>query len=174
MSEQPGSYRRSTTGMIAAMVVLVGLVLAFVVVREVIRTEPEASVPAVDYEKTVNYARQQTDFPIVAPSPLPEGWRATSVRFVPEPTRWHLGMLTDRDRYVGLEQAQASVRSMVERHVDREAVRGEPVEIDGARWQTWTDEAGDTALVRSRGDATTLVVGTVGRDELVAFVERLR
>ncbi|MGH3371876.1 MAG: DUF4245 domain-containing protein [Nocardioidaceae bacterium] len=174
MSEQPGRYQRSAAGMVGAMLVLLAVIAAFVVFRDLNRTDPQSPVRAVDYEQTLEAAREQSGFTLLAPEPLPEGWRVTSVEFVPEPTRWHLGMLTGEDRYVGLEQAGGSVDDMVETYVDREAVPGGPVEIAGEPWRSWTDDGGDTALTRVEDGVTTLVVGTLSRDDLAAFVQSLR
>lgn len=174
MSEQPGRYQRSASGMIGAMLVLLAVVAGFVVLRDLNRTQPESSVRTVQYEQTLGFAREQADFPLVAPDSLPDGWRATSVEFVPEPGRWHLGLLTDQDRYVGLEQARRSAEKMIETYVDPEAVRGREVEVDGEPWRTWTDGVGDTALVRVEDGVTTLVVGTPELDVLIDFVETLR
>lgn len=174
MSEKPGRYERSATGMVGAMIVLLLVVGAFVLVRELIREDVETPVPTVDYQQTLRFAREQLDFDPLAPPSLPEGWQATSARFVPEPSRWHLGVLTDEDRYVGLEQSHSSPQKMVRTYVDREAVAGEPVDVAGERWETWTDEGGDTALVREEGDVTTLVVSTAGLDVLVDYAAGLR
>lgn len=174
MSEQPGRYQRSAAGMVGAMLVLLAVIAAFVVFRDINRNDPKSPVRQVEYEQTLSYARDQADFPLLAPESLPEGWRATSVEFVPEPTRWHLGILTDEDRYVGLEQSRGSVDNMVETYVDRDAVRGKQVQVAGEEWRTWTDGRGDTALTRVEGGVTTLVVGTPELEELVDFVESLR
>ena len=174
MSEQAGRYQRSASGMIGAMLVLLAVIGAFVVFRDVNRTDLENPVRAVDYPQTLGYARDQADFRLLAPTTLPEGWRATSVDFVPEPAKWHLGVLTDQDRYVGLEQSRSSLDDMVETYVDREAVRGKPVEVEGQAWRSWTDQGGDTALTREDGEITTLVVSTAGLDVLVEYVETLR
>jgi hypothetical protein len=160
-------------GMVGAMLVLFAVIGAYVAFRAVNRTEPESQVRAVDYQQTLEYARQ-TDFPVLAPASLPDGWRATSADFVPKPARWHLGLLTDENRYVGIEQSRGSLDDMVETYVDRNAVPGKAVEVDGERWRTWTDSGGDTALGRVEGDVTTLVVGTTGLDVLVDFTETLR
>ncbi|HEU4512574.1 MAG TPA: DUF4245 domain-containing protein [Nocardioidaceae bacterium] len=174
MSEQPGRYTRSTAGMVGAMIVAVAAVVAFVVLRDLNRTDVEVDVPSVDYQKVLELSGEQVDFTPVAPPTLPEGWKATSVRLTPQPARWHLGVLTDEGRYVGLEQSRSSEENMVERYVDEEAVRGEPVDIEGETWRTWTDEGGDTALTRVEDGVTTVVVGTPGEDVLVAYVESLR
>jgi hypothetical protein len=91
------------------------------------------------------------------------------------PAAWHLGVLTDQDRYVGLEQADRSVRKMLAEHVDEEPTRGGPVDVEGVRWSTYTDGGGDLALVRREGGTTTLVVGhDVPQDDLVSYAASLR
>lgn len=158
------------------MIVLVAVVVAFVVFRDANRDEPSSPVREVDYARAAEFAREQAGFELVAPASLPTGWRATTVEYVPgKADRWHLGLLTDSDRYVGLEQANAAVKSMLETHVDPETEQGGAVLVDGVRWSTWTDEGGDLALVRRAGDTTTLVVGhEVPQAQLVGFAESLR
>lgn len=176
VSEQAGRYQRSAAGMIGAMLVLLLVVVAFVALRDVNREDLSNPTESVDYARDAEFAREQAGFALVAPTSLPDGWRATSVRFVDgEDGRWHLGLLTDEDRYVGLEQADDSVASMLETHVD-DAVRSRgPVSVGGETWLTWTDAGGDLALVRRAGDTTTLVVGhEVPQDELVAFAASLQ
>lgn len=174
MSEQAGRYTRSAAGMIGALLVLLAVIVGFVVLRELNRTEPEVPVKTVDYQKVLDFGRDQVGFPLLAPPTLPEGWRATSVRITPVPERWHLGVLTDEDRYVGLEQSRSAERKMVETYVDPQAVRGGPVRIDGDTWRTWTDEDGDTALSRVEDGVTTVIVGTPGQDVLVDYAKSLR
>jgi hypothetical protein len=175
MSERPGRYQRSFSGMVGAMVVLVLVVALFVAFRAVNRTQPENTVEAVDYSRPAEFAREQARFPLLAPAELPEGWRATSVRFTNgRDQAWHVGFLTGADRYVGLEQADVDAEDLVEEHVDVEATEGRPVTVDGDEWRTWTDAGGDTALVRETDEVTTLVVGTVDQETLVEFVHTLR
>lgn len=174
MSAQPGRYQRSAAGMVGAMLVLVGVVVAFVLLRDLLRADLEPAVRSVDYQATAELGRDRVDFALLAPRTLPPGWRATSVRLVGEPARWHLGVLTDEGRYIGLEQAHRSEQRMVEEYVDREAVPGRPVRIGGETWRTWSDAGGDIGLTRVDGEVTTLVVGTPDRDVLVGYVESLR
>ena len=175
MSEQAGRYQRSFPGMIGAMVVLLLVVGAFVLFREVNRNEPADPAKAVDFERPVQYARTAADFAVLAPDKLPEGWIATSVMF-DEGRRqaWHVGFLTDERRYVGLEQGQRSVATMIEDFVDEEATQGEDVVIDGVTWETWTDEGEDLALVRKADDVTTLIVGRVPLETLEELIRTLR
>lgn len=175
MSEQPGRYQRSFSGMIGAMVVLLVVVIAFVLFRDLNRNEPESPVEPVDYRQPASYAREAADFPLLAPRRLPEGWVATSVRFTGgRQQAWHLGVLTDKERYVGLEQSPKPAEEMVEEHVDPDAQEGPTVRVDGQTWQTWTDEGGDRALVREDESVTTLVVGRVDQDTLEELLATLR
>ncbi len=160
--------------MVGAMLVLVVVVVGFVALRDLNRVAPEGPGGPVDYRQSAEFAQQAADFEILAPRRLPPGWRVTSVDFVPEPARWHLGQLTDEDRYVGLEQSGGSVRSMVETYVDDEPVKGDDVRIDGETWNSWSDDGGDHALVRETENVTTLVVGPVEPDVLVGYVRSLR
>lgn len=174
MSEQPGKYQRSTGGLVGALIVSVVVVVGFVLLRDLGRSEVEAEVKEVDYQQVLEFTRDQVDFEPVAPATLPEGWRATSARMTPAPAAWHLGVLTDQDRYIGLEQSRSSEANMVRRYVDEEAVEGEPVTIDGRPWKTWTDEGGDNALSRVDDGVTVVVVGTPDQDLLVDYAASLR
>jgi len=171
----PGRYQRSATGMVGAMVVLLLVIAGFWLLRETFRTTPEGAVRSVDYARTAEYARAQASFDVLAPTTLPPEWRATSTSYLPPPgERWHLGLLTGSQEYVGLEQARHSVASMVEEYVDPEATREGTVRVGGATWRVYADEGGDRALVRREGELTTLVVGTVEQDALVDFTAGLR
>jgi uncharacterized protein DUF4245 len=175
VSEQAGRYQRSAGGMVGAMVVLVLLLVAWVAIQSLVKDQPDSAVRTVDYAQVVTPARKAAKFDLVAPASLPTGWRATSVTFRDTlPQHWHLGVLTDHDRYVGLEQGQKSLASMVEEYVDKDAHRGPAVDVDGRSWRTYTDTGGDLALVRRDGDATTLVVGhDVPKATLVSYTAGL-
>lgn len=168
-----GRYTRSTGGMLGAMIVSLGVILGFVAFRALVREDVATTPEPVEYAQPAQLAQESAEFEILTPEQPPEGWTVTSVRFTPS-SHWHLGLLTDEDSYVGLEQGTSSVRTMVQEYVDEQAVAGEPVTIDGQTWRTWTDGGGDTALVRKQDGATTLVVGTTSREDLVGFIETLR
>lgn len=174
MSGQAGRYQRSSSGMVGAMVILLVVIGAYVGFRALNRNQPDNPVRPVDYEQTASFARRQADFPLLAPVSLPSGWMATSVDYQEDPTRWHLGVLTDEDEYIGLEQSRAPVDSLVETYVDREARRTGGVQVAGGTWSTWSDAGGDTALVRREEGVTTLVVGTPDLQVLEDYAASLR
>lgn len=176
MSEQSARYQRSPSGLLAALGVLLVVVLGWVGVRGLLLPDQSAPEQRVDFAQLVPQVRKTARFDLVAPTRLPAGWRATSVRFTPAPVQhWHLGVLTDRERYVGLEQGPQSTREALDSYVDPAATRGAPVTVRGATWSTYTDSAGDLAFVRHQGRATTLVVGhAVGRSQLRSYVAGLR
>ena len=108
-----------SSGLIGALLILLLVVVGFVLFRDANRTQPDNRVVEVDWRATATYARKEAEFDLLAPRRLPEGWRATSARFGAGDARmWHLGLLTDEGRYVGLEQAPDSPDTMVEQHVD--------------------------------------------------------
>jgi hypothetical protein len=162
--------------MVGAMLLLVVLVVAWVGFRSLTSSQPPSPVQTVNYSQEVPLAKKAATFDLVAPRHLPEGWRATTVSFVDTaPQHWHLGLLTDRNRYVGLEQGHDPVSAFVSRYVDKAAAHGRPVHVAGQPWESWSDSGGDLALVRRAGTTTTLVVGhDVPRSELVSFAAGLR
>jgi Protein of unknown function (DUF4245) len=176
VSEQPARYQRSVGGLLGSLVVLVVVVVGYVAIRALVLPDQATPEQRVDYTQVVPQAREAADFRLLAPSRLPRGWRATSVRFTDgDDQHWHLGVLTDTGRYVGLEQGDQSVASMVEEYVDPETSRGRPASVGGQTWSTYTDGGGDLAFVRRTKGATTLVVGhDVGRSVLVSYTAGLR
>ena len=188
MSEQPARRETSFAGLLGALLVLLLGIGAFVVLRDVNRVDPGSPVQAVDYAQPARFAQRVAEFELLAPRELPEGWISTSVRFEddPEEQSWHVGLLTDEQRYIGLEQAERTVAAMVADFVDEEAVEAGEVDVDGTTWARWTDperdpeadpaeaSEGDLALVGETDGATTLVVGTVSQDQLTEVVASLR
>ncbi len=174
MSERAGRYARTFPGLAGAMIVVVAAVLAFVAFRALVRGDVPDPAHDVEYAAPLRYARAESALDVLAPDPLPDGWRVTSVRYTPAPAEsWHLGMLTGDERYAGLEQADRPEAAMVREYVAPDAEAGDPVVVDGRRWRTWSDDGGDHALVRRSGGTTTLVVGSASQDDLVTLVESL-
>jgi len=172
--EKPGTYRRSANGMVGAMLVLVVLVAGFVGVQALGRDHDVDPVKTVDYQPLAEQARTAGPLFVFTPDPMPDGWRATSVSYTPgRAPAWHLGMLTDKGTYVGIEESLATERDVVEKFVDPDAVRGRAVRLRGLDWREWTDSGGDYALVLSTRKQTVLVGGSAGEKAVRTLVGRL-
>lgn len=168
MSKRPGGYQRSTSGLIGAMIILLVVIFGFVALRGLSRNDlevPAREVPSQQLAQVTAAARDEGGLAAPVPTPLPDGWKVTSVTYRPGPDpTWHLGTLTDQGRYLGIEEKDASARSLAEEFVDAEAVEGEAVEIGGRSWSTWTDEDGDYAVATEVGERTVLVGGSAPDD----------
>lgn len=171
MAEQPGRYQRSPRGMLTALVVVVIAVAAFVGVRGLTQNNTPVPVQTVDYHGWVRSGRADGRLLTLVPRPLPDGWRATSVDYTTgSDPRWHLGMLTSANRYVGIEESWSSPAQMVQQYVDTSAERGGTVRIAGRTWRVWTDAGGDYAVVGTRPSQmarrpeTVVVVGDADPD----------
>ena len=140
--------QRSFAGMAGALIVVFLIVVGLVWIRST--GQRPTPVPTADWTAWVKAGRAEQGLSLFAPARLPRGWRATSAHYTSgSDPRWHLGLLTDTGKYVGVEESRASTRDLVEQYVDTAAVRGTDVTVGGQPWQTWTDSGGDYALVRS-------------------------
>lgn len=147
-----GDIVRTTAVMSAFILVLAGIAWWFTV-------EPDQK-ESVDYQSALTSARRDASFDLLAPTTLPPGWYANSVRYQPGVKgRWHLGVVTDQDDYIGLEQTSVSVRRTVAQFASETEARGK-VEAGGFEWQLRKSKKSETTLVRRAGDITVLVTGT--------------
>ena len=169
MSEQPGRYQRSPSGMVGALLVTVLVILGFVVFRAFVRTDPAVKPQHVDYRAEVRFA-QQSGAHLVYPAALPTGWYATRVDYTPgTPPTLGISMLTPATEFAGFEQSAVSAPDLLARYVDANPTAGPPVTVDSGivrRWSTWTDSGGDTALVAPWHHQTLMVFGSASEAEL--------
>lgn len=160
----PSRPPRTVAGMVGALIVVVLIGVVWVTIGG--SDQKETPVRTVDWAAWVKAGRTDQQLMVFAPEHLRPGWRATSVEYTSGAgARWHLGLLTDTGKYVGIEESHASTKDLVEQYVDEDAVRGGDVTVGGARWEAWTDSGGDYALVRSvssggRPDESVLVGGS--------------
>lgn len=171
---QPG-YQRTFPGLLAAMLVVVLVVLGWTVFRAVTSDKEATPVRTVDWKPVVRAAQDAGSIAVLAPEQLPRGWRATSAELRSDGL--HLGLLTDRGAYVGLEESAGSLQDLVEQYVDENAEPGRGVQIDGESWQSWTDAGGDYAVGRvavAAGAKTSyLVVGSAAPEQVRSFAASL-
>lgn len=145
-----GDPLRTTLVVLAIIAILAGA-------GSLLSSPPGDPVPAVDYQPALSAARDAAPYPVLAPEDLPEGWRANSVRYRIGSDAWHLGILTDEDRYIGIEQSPDSVEELVEEFAAEAEPAGD-IELGGQTWALLRTED-RTTLVRRADDATTLVTG---------------
>jgi len=157
---------------LAVVLVLVGAIVAFNVADQ-----PDPVVRDIDYTDALAQARQQTAYAVLAPQPLPNGWRATSARTRPEDgdaVSWHLGLVTAAGDYAAVEQTDGDREGFVERFADGAETAG-TVSISGATWRRI--EGGDPeerALVSTGAGVTTVLAGSADWDDLEQLASSLR
>lgn len=173
MSEQPGRYNRSFSGMTGALIVTVVVVVAFVAWRGLFRGEADDTPTPVDWQDSVEVA-EQAGLEVVHPLELPAGWTATSVDLrAGDDPEWGMGVLTDDGSFIGIRQQDAAVDELVRRYVDEEAEAGPDAAIASdvtGTWQTWTDSGGDHGYSAEIGDEALLVYGSASVEDIEAYV----
>ena len=147
---RPSRYDRSFGGLLAAMIVTVLFVAAYVGVRAFTREQPDIQPESVGYLDCVSDL-QAAGTTVAYPVELPAGWIDTSVAFEPgNPPVWRIGMLTDRGSYVGVVQQKEDVTDLVTTYVDKAPVKGATAtpdnQLGATTWQTWSDSGGDHAF----------------------------
>lgn len=142
--------------------------------------ESAQPIRTVDWSAWVRAGLADDALLLHAPAALPQGWRATSATYQGgNQPRWKLGMLTDQGRFVGLEETYESAEDVVERVVDENATEGPEVTINGAVWQSWSDEGGDYAVsldidVPEGRSESVVVFGSAPDEEIRDFAGTLR
>jgi len=168
-------------GNLRSMVISMLVVLGFVVVWVAMVPRPNAiTQPPVDVTSVAQQVKAETKWPILQPQGLPDGWRATSVRFVRSTDglmTWHAGYQSPKGDYIALEQTQGATRGWVEAQTNRGAEEG----TQAVAGQEWTridrkDKVQFSLVRRGAGpkDLTTIVTGTGPYDELATFASSLR
>jgi len=155
---------------VRSMVVIAVIILGLYGVGQLFTSDKKAEVETVDYVSVVAQARPAATFPLAAPPSLPDGWRATSARF--QANGWHLGVLTDDDDYVGLEQLRSSRARVVERFAEGSKSAG-TAEVAGQTWSVRTGPKGRWTYVRDEDGLTTLVNTSASRRVLERYIASL-
>ena len=147
---QGGRYTRSNSGLLAAMLVTVLVVVGFVGFRGLFRDNAATPVQAVDYRVMLKAGVADGKLAMLAPPRLPIGWQATSATYTTGTNpSWHVGILTTKQKFIGIDESRSSVSDLVTQYVDANATRGKDVRLAGATWQVWTDSGGDYGLART-------------------------
>ena len=141
-------------------------------------SEPE--LKPVDYRVELLTARRAAPYPVAAPEGLPEGWKATSVRFRgAENDTWHLGFHTPDGQYVQVKQSTEKPSRFIDEATKGAHATKATEEIAGRTWTRWTggrydalvltaDEAGKAGKADKTDKAEAAEAGAEGATTVVA------
>ena len=175
MSKSRGSIAASTGYMLRTVGILTGvlalLALAFTLTR------PDARLPeTVDYEPVLEQVRAEFPYEPAAPSPVPEGWRATNVQHEADEAghRWRLSFLIGEQGFVRLEQSDGEIVSYLDDRLEDFGADGTSM-VEGDTWERMRQNGGprDRALVRTEDGVLTIVRGTESYEVLEQFAVSL-
>ncbi|MEI8410274.1 MULTISPECIES: DUF4245 domain-containing protein [unclassified Kribbella] len=166
---------RTMTNMVWALLACFVVVAFLMIVTW--RPKEERVGKAVEYTAQLEDARKVAPW-VRGPEPMPQGWTATSVEFrAPEqsPMTWHLGVLTNEKKYVGLEQSNVTGTKFQSDELGKTTDDGTS-SVEGVSWQrkVLQERKGENALVLVGSGVTTIVVGNAGYPALEAFASVLR
>jgi len=164
-------------GDILRSVFVIGLIiLALFAFGRLFTTTPEQTVSTVDYQPIVAQARTTSDDPLLAPPTLPDGWRATSARYDPGADgasgTWHLGVVTDDDEYIGLEQTPLALDRAVKKWAEGSEEAGS-AQVAGQVWAVFAGPRDRITYAVRKDDRTTLINGTVSVEVLESYISSL-
>jgi hypothetical protein len=161
--------------------ILIPLVILTVLFTDVPDDRP---VQEVDWRPVLATARRDAPFPVLAPTNLPTGWRATQADWVEvgepflngEPSvrnQWQLGFLTPDDVFIGLDQGDLRADDLVDEQSREGTPDGEST-IGGQVWQRLISPDGRTrSLVRRDTKVTSIVSGDLPYGALEAYAATL-
>ena len=133
----------------------------------------------VDPTRTVRAAAERAGYELLAPSGLPDGYRATSARTNAggaeegEPVTLEIGYLTPAEEFAGFVISDDPEADALRTVLDG-AQGGDEVDIGGDAWTRATTTRGETALTREAGGATVLVFGSAPDEELTEVAAAVR
>ena len=159
--------RQATAGDMIRSLALI--VIPLLVIAIIFTNVPDDHpVQEVDWKPVLATAQKQAPFDVLAPTNLPEGWRATRVNWVPQGrpylngeasprNLWQIGFLSPDDVYIDLNQGDARPQEMVDLQ-SREGMPDGNSVIAGQTWQRLVSPDGRTRSLVLRGPSATVVV----------------
>jgi hypothetical protein len=161
---------------LAVIAVPIGVVLA---IEPSKAGNPVHVIDSASFQGDLDAARAAEPFPVLVPTGLSTGWRATSETYQ-EPgataADWHVGYLTPGGGFAELEQITQSFAGFLNDQ-QSDAAQVASVQVDGITWQRYsgtTPPALKNLLVRSDGKSTVIVAGSASMAELEQFAGSLR
>ncbi|HEY3507769.1 DUF4245 domain-containing protein [Kribbella sp. NPDC051137] len=178
-NEYRQAYRRdkAKSQTVGNMVFAMAICLVVVAFLIIVTWRPKhEEVKAVEYTAQLQDARKAAPW-VRGPEPMPSGWTANSVEFrapQQEPITWHLGTVTDKKMYVGLEQSNMATGKFLADKLGRTVDDGTAT-VAGATWQrkVLLDRKNENALVLVTSGITTIVTGNAGYPALATFATAL-
>lgn len=171
---QRSSRGNPQSGDIVRTVVVMGLiVLGFWAFGLIFTRTPHDPVRRVDLAADVRQARAAADYPLLAPGRLPQGWRANADRFDPTGDQpWHLGVLTGRGEYIGLDQQRRPPAVMIKAFARGSRADGTVI-LGDASWLRLRGPGRQVAYLRHIGDSVAIVVADGDPADLRAYISSL-
>jgi len=161
--------------MVRSLLVVLGLVAVLVAIVPRVNNVTQ---PAVDAVAVASGTAKETGLPIEVPVGLPGGWKATTARYAPGTDglkTWQAGYTTPLGGFVAVKQVLGASPAWL-----REATNGgTPQGSTSAGNRTWQRVYAESRSQNSLVDQppsglTTVVTGTAGMPEILAFVEALQ
>lgn len=161
------------------------ILIPLVIITALFTDLPEdRPVTEVDWRPVLATARRDAPFPVLAPTNLPAGWRATKAEWVKvgEPALggqpsvrnlWQLGFLNPDGVFIGLDQGDLYAEDLVEQQT-RAGTRDGQSTVAGQVWQRLVSPDGRTrSLVRQDAKVTSIVSGDLPYAALEAYAATL-
>lgn len=161
------------------------LVIPLAVIAIIFTNVPrDHPVKEVDWKPVLATARKEAPYQVLAPTNLPDGWRATRVAWVPQGrpylngeasprNLWQLGFLTPDDAFIDLNQGDAQPEEMVDQQSRAGTADGSSV-VAGQSWERLISPDGRTRSLVLRGpNVTTVVTADLPYEALEAYAATL-
>ena len=172
------SYANGSVANMARSLLVIGAIVALLVA--IVPRVNTVSQPPVDVASSAVEVARTSGWPIEQPEGLPEGWKATSVRYVRSTDglmTWHAGYQSPSGNYVALEQTRDATSEWVSAQTNRAPRTGE-LQAGGRTWVKYvrTGKVQNSLVERpdAQGRLTTIITGTGTFAELAAFADTLR
>ena len=167
----------SVANMLRSLLVIGALVALLIAIVPRVNT---VSQPPVDVAAASVEIAKESGLPIERPEDLPDGWKASSVRYVRSTDgvmTWHAGYTAPSGNYVALEQAANATEGWIAAQVNRARDTGER-QVAGKTWTAYVRGVKiQNSLVNRPASAdqlTTIITGTGTFEELAEFAEALK
>ena len=126
----------SVSNMVRSLVVIGVIVVALIAIVPRVNS---VSQPPVDVAGASVEVAKESGWPIDRPEALPDGWKATSVRYVRSTgglMTWHAGYQSPTGNYIAIEQTKDATAEWVSAQTNRAKQTGE-VQVAGKAWSTY-------------------------------------